>query len=121
MPTARRADGGPSRPGDPARAGGFGVLAVLAVLAGALTLAGTENGFSTLYNGFDAGGEAQQVEGDARRPNSRIAVAAPVTRVERTGSSGQKRSRSLETILAEAGFEVEKKSRETSGTLKKEP
>ncbi|MDP8940849.1 MAG: protein kinase, partial [Actinomycetota bacterium] len=41
----------------------IGLLAVFAILAAGLVLAGTEDGFSTLYNGFNAGETAQRVEG----------------------------------------------------------
>ena len=66
------------------------VLAVLAILVAGLALAGTENDFSTLYAGFNAGDPAQKVAGIENLPTP-SAIAAPVTRANVPGVVGATR------------------------------
>ncbi len=90
----------------------IGLLAVFAILAAGLVLAGTEDGFSTLYNGFNAGETAQRVEG-MQNVQTPSAIEAPVTRVNVPEVVGEEEA-AAETILKDAGFQVEKETRETS-------
>ena len=88
------------------------VLAVLAVLVAGLALAGTENDFSTLYAGFNAGDPAREVAEIENVPTP-SAIAAPVTRANVPGVVGDEEAAAVST-LEDAGFEVEKETRETS-------
>lgn len=89
-----------------------GLLAMFAILAAGLALAGTESSFATLYESFNTGSAAQRVTGmeNVKTPS---AVEAPVTRVNVPGVVGEKEA-AAEKTLEDAGLKVEKESRETS-------
>ena len=90
----------------------IGLLAVFAIFAAGLVLAGTENGFSALYSGFGAEGTSQRVAG-IQDVQASSPVGAPVTTANVPGVVGEKEA-SAEETLGDAGFQVEKDYRETS-------
>ena len=90
----------------------LGVLAVFGIFAAGLVLAGTENGFATLYEGFDTGSAAQRVAAMQDAP-ALSAVEAPVTRVSVPDVEGREEA-AAETALEDAGLQVEKNFEETS-------
>lgn len=90
----------------------IGVLAVFAIFAAGLVLAGTEDGFATLYKGFSAEGAAQQI-GAVQNVQTPSVVEAPVTRVDVPRVVGDKEA-AAEKTLKEAGLQVEKRTEETS-------
>lgn len=89
----------------------IGVLAVFAVLAAGLVLAGTENGLASLYEGINPDSAAQRVAGmeNVQTPS---AIEAPVTRVNVPDVEGREEA-AAERALEDAGFQVEKETRET--------
>lgn len=89
----------------------IGLLAVMALLAGVVVLAGTEDGLSTLYNDFEARDTAQSVlqVQDVQTPSG---MGAMLTRVNVPKVTGEKEAEA-EKILEAAGFEVEKETRKT--------
>ena len=93
----------------------IGLLMVFALLAGGLALVGGEDrvaALSSVYNGFSPEGGAQRVEG-MRSVEASSAVEAPITRLDIPDVVGDTEA-TAEKTLEEAGFEVEKRSRETS-------
>lgn len=90
----------------------IGALAVFAILAAGLVLAGTETGLAALYEGFGTQNSDQRVAA-AESVQTPSAVEAPVIRVDVPDVVDQEEA-AAETTLKDAGLKVEKKSRETS-------
>ena len=94
----------------------LGVLAVFGILAAGLVLAGTENGFASLYKGFGTESAAQRVSAIQNAP-ALSAVEAPVTRVSVPDVEGREEA-AAETALEDAGLQVEKNFEKTSDSEK---